>query len=52
MIISSPPKVFLEKGVLKICDKFTEDDSCLSVKKGIGYTEICSVPIVIVQNFL
>ena len=33
MIISSPPKVFLEKGVLKICDKFTEDDPCLSVKK-------------------
>ena len=28
---SSPPKVFLRKGVLKICSKFTGEHSCQSV---------------------
>ena len=28
---SSPPKVFLRKGVLKICSKFTGEHSCRSV---------------------
>ena len=28
---SSHPKVFLEKGVLKICSKFTGENSCPSV---------------------
>ena len=28
---NSPPEVFLEKGVLKICSKFTGEDPCQSV---------------------
>ena len=30
-IRSNPPEVFLEKGILKICSKFTEEHPCQSV---------------------
>ena len=33
IIKSSPPKVFIGKGVLKICGKFTGEHPCRSVMK-------------------
>ena len=40
---SSPPEVFLEKGVLKICSKFTEEHPCqtvISIKLQGNFIEI------------
>ena len=42
---SSPPEVFLEKSVLKVCSKFTEEHPCRSViliKLLCHFIEICS----------
>ena len=40
---SSPPEVFLEKGVLKICSKFTGEHQCqsmISIKLLCSFIEI------------
>ena len=40
---SSRPKVFLRKGVLKICSKFTEEHTCRSV---------ISISVILQSNFI